>query len=121
LLWRREARNESTDKQYGYPPDPGINHVIIEKISNFKGISIVLYAKIGSNIKDLTPENLAEFAINSAKGVAGINGQDGINYLISLEKQGITTPLMKQYKKEILQKTGTTSLKEALEKVRGES
>jgi hypothetical protein len=121
LLWRRETRNEATDEHYGYPPDPGINHVVIEKISYFKGIDIVLYTKIGSNIENLTPANLAKFAIQSVKGKAGIDSRDGINYLILIEKQGINTPLMQHYKNEILQKTGTSSLKEALKKINQET
>ncbi len=121
LLWRRETRNESTDEHYGYPPDPGKNHVVIEKISNFKGIDIVLYTKIGPNIENLTPANLAKFAIQSVKGKAGIDSRDGINYLILIEKQGINTPLMQYYKNEILQKTGTSSLKEALKKINQET
>ena len=61
---------------------------------------------------------MAKLAIQSVKGKAGIIGRDGITYLLSIEKQGIKTPLMQQYKKEILKITGTSSLTEVLEKMR---
>lgn len=71
LIWRRETRNEDTNEKYSPPSNPGPNHVMVEEISSLGGIDNVLYTKIGSNIKLLTPEHLADLAICSARGKAG--------------------------------------------------
>lgn len=118
LLWRRETRNESTNKHYKRPASPNSNSMVIEQIAHFKGVKTVLYAKLGANITDLTPEKLSDLAIRSAKGNAGKKNKDGILYLISLKRQGIVTPLMLAYEEAILKKTNTPSLEDALTKIR---
>jgi len=118
LLWRRETRNENTNKHYKRPQNPKVNQVIIELLSNFYGVEKVLYTKIGSNIEDKTPTNLAQLAIKSARGKPGEKCQDGIKYLVSLKRQNISTPLMVAYEEEILRITKTSSLKEAYIKIR---
>ena len=114
LLWRRETRNECSDKHYHPPSRPSPNKMVVERLSNFEGIDVVLYTKLGANITDLSAAKLADLAIKSAKAEAGRTGKDGISYLISVKRQGITTPLMPGYEDEILQKTGASSLEEAL-------
>lgn len=121
LLWRRETRNEYTNKNYKRPENPKANQVIIESLSNFYGVETVLYTKIGSNIEDNSPTSLAKLAIKSAREKPGKKCQDGINYLISLKRQNITTPLMEAYEQEILRITKTSSLKEAYIKIRQNS
>jgi len=113
FIWRRETRNEDTKKKYDPPLNPGPNHIIVEELSSLGGIDNILYTKIGSNIKLLTPDHLADLAICSARGHAGEKMKDGINYLLSVKRQKIVTPLSDEYEKSILKKTGTSSLEEA--------
>lgn len=117
-LWRRETNQVGSGKPYTHPRNPGPNHVLIEKLRDFHGLEIVLYAKLSPNISDPNAEKLADLAIKSAKGKAGRDGRDGISYLISVKRKGIRTPRMDEYEQAILQKTGCESLKKALEKLR---
>lgn len=114
LLWRRETRNERSEKHYTRPLQPTPNQVIVKSLESFNGIDVVLYTSIGSNIKNLNATRLAELAIESAKAEAGKNGKDGISYLISLKRHGISTPLMPGYESEILRLMNVVSLEAAL-------
>ena len=118
MLWRRETRNEGSDKNYSNPINPRSNQVVVEEVTGLGDIDIVLYTKIGANIHSPTPEELAKLAIESAKGKAGEAGVDGINYLISVKRQNILTPLMNDYEQEIIKTTGASSLEDALKRVR---
>lgn len=120
LLWRRETRNERSEKHYARPSKPNPNRVIVESLWNFNGIDIVLYTSLSSNITDLSPTKLAELAVESARADAGKDGKDGISYLISLKRQGISTPLMSAYESGILRLLNAKSLEAALGKCRGE-
>ena len=51
LLWRRETRNEGSEKHYVWPSKPDLNRVIIESLRNFNGINIVIYTSLGPNIQ----------------------------------------------------------------------
>lgn len=115
LLWRRETRNEKSDKHYKFPVNPSANQVVVQKINNLSGVETVLYTAIGANISNPTPQTLAKLAVNSAKGKAGKEGKDGISYLMSVKRQNISTPLMSDYEKQILILTSVSSLEEALE------
>lgn len=119
LLWRRETRNENTDRYYQEPlPNKKYkNKIIIETLNNFYNFRYVIYAKIPANIDNPTPLKLAKLAINSVKSQIGLQKKDGINYLISLKKFGIKTELMDKYEEEILNLTKTSSLYEAYEKL----
>ncbi len=120
LLWRRETRNECSDKHYARPsqPNPNPNRVIVESLESFNAIDVVLYTSIGSNIDDLSPTRLAELAIESAKAKAVKGGKDGVSYLIFLKRHGISTPLMPAYESEILRLMNAVSLEAALGKCR---
>ena len=118
LLWRRETRNENTDKHYLVPNSVGLNTMVVEVLENFNGIDYVLYTKLSANIDNLTASNLANLAITSAKLDAGKKGLDGISYLISAKENGILTPLMPFYENEILEKTGSKNLIDALKNCR---
>jgi len=114
MLWRRE-RNEVGSGQTYTPPDrPGPNTVVVEQLQRFHGVETVLYTKIPANITDLTPETLAELAIKSARGRAGAQRRDGISYLIAAKRNGINTPLMEEYEREILNGVPANTLEEAL-------
>ena len=118
LLWRRETRNECTDKHYAPPSQPNPNRMVVEKLENFAGLGVVLYTKLGANITDPNGAKLADLSVKSAKAAAGRTGKDGISYLLSVKRQEISTPLMQEYEKEILRKTGTSSLEDALSRCR---
>ena len=113
LLWRRETRKEFSGKRYVRPTDPGPNHVLVECKEGFRGFVAALYTKIDANINPLTADHLAELAICSARSEAGANSKDGISYLASAMRQGITTPLTSAYEATILRETGAASLDEA--------
>ncbi|MHB1290989.1 MAG: hypothetical protein ACYCY5_02185 [Sulfuricella sp.] len=118
LLWRRETRNECSDKHYTRPSKPHPNRMVVESLRNFDGLDVVLYTKFGANISDLSVMKLADLAIASAKDEAGKTGKDGISYLISVKRQGISTPLISAYEGEILRRCGAFSLDEALARCR---
>jgi hypothetical protein len=120
LLWRRETRNECSERHYTRPSQPNPNRVIVESLESFNGIDVVLYTSIGPNVEDPSPTKLAELAIESAKAKVGADGKDGISYLISLKRHGISTPLMPAYESEILRLMNAVSLDTALGKCRGE-
>jgi cation transport regulator ChaC len=119
LLWRRETRQENSDKHYPNPINPSSNQVVVAEVARLGGIEIVLYTRIGANIDAPTPKKLAALAIESARGKAGSEGKDGISYLMSMKRQNIDTPLMAEYEVEILRSVGASSLSEALTIVRG--
>ena len=118
LLWRRETRNQDPNRHYEHPNNPSKNHVIIESTSEFKGFESVIYTRIGKNIDNPKAETLAKLAINSAKSKAVDEGKDGITYLMSIKRQGIVTPIMEEYEKEILKQTQTKSLEAAINKIK---
>ena len=119
LLWRREARQKSSEVQYKHPAKPVGNKVVIECLEGWHGFDVVLYAKIGANIRSemRTPDHLADLAICSARRKAGAEELDGISYLASVLRQEITTPLTPDYKEAILRKTGANDLIRAREKI----
>lgn len=118
LLWRRETRNECSERHYIPPSKPNPDQMVVESLSNFARLDVVLYTKLGANIADPSATKLADLAIKSAKSEAGKKGKDGINYLLSVKRQGISTPLMPDYEKEILRKTDASSLEDALSRCR---
>ena len=52
---------------------------------------------------------------------SGAGARDGISYLVAAKQNGIVTPLMADYEREILRQTGGRSLEEALAIARRES
>lgn len=118
ILWRREIHQPESGKEYKRPNLPESNKVFVEKLEHFHDVDIVLYTYLGSNIDPLTPTHLANLAINSVKGALGARKEDGISYLLDVKKQGIKTPLLDEYEKEILRITSTATLKDAWQKER---
>ena len=60
----------------------------------------------------------ARRAIESARGAAGADQQDGISYLRRAIENGIETPMTPNYVKEILAITGTEDLQAAWASIR---
>lgn len=118
LLWRRETRNEGSDKHYVHPKTYSPNKMVVEQLVGFSGLKTVLYTKLAANIDDLCAKKLATLAISSAKSSDVDMGKDGISYLIGIKKQGITTPLIDGYEKEILNSLNVGNLNEALDACR---
>ena len=79
LLWRRETRKENSNLNYTRQTNPGQNTMIVEHISNFHGLSTVLFTKLGANIEYPTGDVLADLAIASARDDAGQKIMDGIS------------------------------------------
>ncbi len=117
MLWRRETRKTGWYKK---PVKPGKNSVYVKSKTKFHDIDVVLYTKIEPNITPLTPHKLAQLAIDSARSKSGGQELDGISYLIQMKKNGIHTPLMERYEKEILRETGTETLEDALRVIRNQ-
>ena len=67
----------------------------------------------------LTAERLAELAIESARTERA--GRAGITYLMDAKCNGIATPLSAAYEQEILRRTRTGDLAEALKSIHRES
>ena len=74
---------------------------------------MVLYTEIGVNIMELNPRKLAQLAVRSVRSGAGRKGKDGITYLGGVKKNGVKTPLMPQYEREILRFTDADTLEQA--------
>ncbi len=113
MLWRRETNRVRSLETYSHPDTPGPNTIIVERLHAFRGIETVLYTRIAENISPLTPERLAELAINSVRGRAGAQERDGISYLIVAKRNGIRTPLMENYEREITNAVPANTLEEA--------
>ena len=118
LLWRRETRNENSDRHYRNSIRTASNQMIVAGVEDFHKVDNVLYTSIDANIPDPTPQTLARLAIESAAGHAGALGKDGISYLISLKRQHIRTPLMADYETEILRVLDAATLQDALARAR---
>lgn len=115
MLWRRETRREGGGERYVAPASPDENTVIVRRLEGLEGLDVVLYAEIDANIAEPGPRKLADLAIRSAESEAGREGKDGIAYLIDVKKNGVETPLMPEYEREILRHTGTETLEQARE------
>lgn len=117
-LYRREIHRVGCGKCYEHSHDGSLDQMRIGRCANLAGVKTLLYASFQQNIPNPTAEKLGRLAIESAKARAGKRGKDGIRYLIDARRNGIRTPLMDGYRREILRQTGTHSLKEALHRVR---
>ena len=114
-LWRRELNRVGQSGHYVQHENPGPNTLVIDSYKNFGGVGIVLAARFAVTISPLTAVHLAELAIKSAR--VERTGRDGITYLIDTKRNGITTPLSVDYEQEILRRTQTSNLHEALRKI----
>ena len=113
-LYRREIHRVGCGKCYDHPPDGDLNRMRIGRYAGLAGINTRHYASFQKNMPNPTAELLGRLAIESAKARAGKRGKDGIRYLIDARRNGIRTPLMDGYEREILRQTGTHSLEDAL-------
>lgn len=112
-LWRRETGRIGTGYQYVTPDPVGQNSVVVQEHEDLGGVDLVLSTWISSNITPLTADKLADLAISSAATEAGIQGRDGISYLINATRAGIRAPLTDPYRDAILDRTNTANLEDA--------
>lgn len=118
MLWRRETGKIGTGKKYKHSDRPSKNKVQIEIVENFYNTQKVLFTSIGRNIdEEITAAKLADFAIKSILTEAGLNKKDGLRYLLSNNRNGITTEFSSDYKMEVLRKTNSASLEESIIKL----
>ncbi|HLA80247.1 MAG TPA: hypothetical protein VJP78_01270 [Thermoleophilia bacterium] len=115
-LWRRETRNEGSDRMYEESSSP--NAVIVRDVARFCDLDHVLYTDFNpaGKISHPNPRELAKAAIRSI-GTAP-PGKDGISYLMERLSEGVETSLTARYQETILTMTGALSLAEALGSVR---
>ena len=97
-----------------YPAGTRPNSIVIREFEDSPYVDLVLYTDFHPEGKQASkkPEDLAQKAIDSVENA--VKGKDGITYLIDNIDAGIVTPLTNPYRGEILKKTATTSLPEAL-------
>ncbi|MBN2395954.1 MAG: hypothetical protein JXC36_05780 [Candidatus Atribacteria bacterium] len=119
ILWRRECHKKDKSQEFTQPQKPTSKNVLIGELENFCNVEKVIYTTFlpQDDYKDLTPEKLADFAIESILSKAGIEEKDGIRYLLDAKISGIETEFSAEYEKSILSKTDTNSLQEAIEKL----
>jgi hypothetical protein len=119
VLWRRECHKIDKSETYKERKTPSSKNVLIKEWDNFLNVDKVIYTSfiLQEEYKDLTPNKLADFAIQSILSKAGGEKKDGIRYLLSAKNNGIQTELSDEYEKFILDKTETKSLSEAIEKL----
>lgn len=112
LLWRREARKEGTGLRY--PGGRWAGSVLVNDCGPMEGLGHVLYTDFHSEGKIQEPDvaQLAERAIASV-AMAPI-GKDGITYLMEVTEAGVETALSRAYEHEILRRTSSETLAEAL-------
>lgn len=113
MLWRRETGDVGSGKSYKPPENPNENTVLVDEFADLAGIDVVISTRIGANIPEVSPDALAELAIQSAKTSAGTQRRDGISYLKDAKRNGLLTPLTQPYEDAILRITGAGSLEEA--------
>ncbi len=118
ILYRREKGAVGTSEKYVQPTDKKPNSVVVREIANFSNCEYVIYTDFNDcgKEKNITPEALAKAAIKSVR--PDNEGKDGITYLIDVKANGIHTPLMEEYEQEIMSRTVTTSLCEAIRKLK---
>ena len=111
-LWRRETRNEGSDRTYEVSSSP--NALIVRDVAGFCGLDHVLYTDFNpaGKIRHPNPHGLAEAAVASI--AAAPPGKDGVSYLMERLSEGVVTPLTARYQEEILTMTDAWSLAEAL-------
>ena len=114
MLYRRERHREGSSERYRPPKRGSVNAVTVKTCEDLviADVETVLYTHLASNIEPalLSAAYLAERAIWSVSKAAP--HMDGISYLIGVRR--IRTPLRGAYEQQILLRTATSSLEEAL-------
>lgn len=115
-LYRRETNNVGTSKTYTERKNPTPNQLVIQEHSDINDVQVYLTANYGCNLAEITPDILADLAIESFKSNEVEEGRDGISYLKNNIDNKIITPLTEEYRNEILKKMKAKNLKEIIER-----
>lgn len=115
IVYRREINAVSSGRKYVEPESNKTNAVRLDLFERFEGFDVVISTRMSPNIDPLLADVLADLAITSARELR--DGRDGISYLLNAKACGIETELSAAYEQAILERTGATSLAEALEAV----
>lgn len=113
ILYRREIGKVGSTKIYTEPEPGDENKVGIDRFIGLGGLNVVLSTRLAATISPLTPQHLADLAIESARKLR--NGRDGISYLLNATESGIATPLSGSYTLEICSRLGVHDLSQAVE------
>ena len=117
--------NANEDKSEFYISDlenihvNGLNELEVNDLKGKRKLDKILFAQLGANISDPTPEYLSCLAIQSV--VEADENCDGISYLVGIDinhGDGIVTHLSKDYEQWILQITKSRCLRQALDRAR---
>ena len=118
ILWKRERHKVGENADYIEIKSPKVNQVVVKTINSFENVETVIYTSLGQNISgEINPEKLADLAIKSILDKAGATKKDGIRYLLSAKENNIETEFSNEYEKQILIKTETNTLEEAIKKM----
>lgn len=115
MLYRRELNKVESNLKYTVRKKPNSNQLVIKEHLGLKHIKVFLTANFGCNLSAITPEILADLAIESFNSNGVESGRDGISYLKNNLDNGIITPLTDRYKNAILKKMSKNSLEEVLD------
>src|SRR5262245_19016075 len=85
-LYRRGINEVGSNKTYTRPRQENPDKVFVESWKQLAGVDLVLYTRIGANIKNLSAAELASLAIKCANLLG--DGRDGISYLINARRNG---------------------------------
>jgi hypothetical protein len=122
---KRSGRRETPKPALVQPTNLRGGHVRKQRASqNHRRQSLVetlLYTDfpLAGEIRNPNAAELAEHAIRNVE--AAKPGMDGVSYLIAAINSGIQTPLTSAYREEILRRTKTDSLNNALDVARSKS
>lgn len=111
LLLRRESHRADARATSDDPP-------WIRRVHGLAEMETCLYAALDANLRDPTPQQLAQLAGRSAARESGARRHDGISYLDAQLRRGVTTPLTEPYVEAVLALTGARDLGEAWQVVR---
>lgn len=113
MLYRRERNRVGSGDRYADVDPADSDSAFLGRLDGFAGLDVAFHAALRANIEEPTPELLARLAIASAAAPSGAMDRDGIRYLMDAVQSGIVTPLMPEYEKGILRRTGGRDLEEA--------
>ena len=115
-LYRREIGAVGSGKCYEHTQNPKPDTVVIDWLEGHFSLDVVLYVRLCANICKPTAAKLAQYAIESV--AKADSGKDGISYLMNAADAGTKTPLTADYAEEVMLRTDTHCLADALKKVK---
>lgn len=115
-LYRRETNNVGKNGTYTERKNPTPNQLVIQEHTDINDVQVYLTANYECNLTEITPEILADLAIESFKSNEVEKGRDGISYLKNNIDNKIITPLTEEYRNTILKKMKAKNSEEIIER-----